>query len=46
MEDTRQWRAGLPPAQLVADMYDMLLGGSETAQMGLWDDDSRNYGPP
>lgn len=37
MEDTRQWRAGLPPAQLAADMYDMLLGGSETAQMGLWD---------
>lgn len=37
MEDTRQWRAGLPPAQLAADMYDMLLGGSETARMGLWD---------
>lgn len=37
MEDTRQWRAGLPPAQLAADMYDMLLGGSDTAKMGLWD---------
>ncbi len=37
MADTRQWRAGGKPADLAADMYDMLLGGSESSKMGLWD---------
>jgi pyrimidine-specific ribonucleoside hydrolase len=37
MADTSQWRAGGKTADLAADMYDMLLGGSGTNHMGLWD---------
>jgi len=37
MADTRQWRSGDRVADFAADMYDMLLGGSTTNQMSLWD---------
>lgn len=37
MADTRQWRAGGKLAGFAAELYDMLLGGSSTKQMGLWD---------
>jgi pyrimidine-specific ribonucleoside hydrolase len=37
MADTSQWRAGGRLGDLAAKLYDRLLGGSSTKQMGLWD---------
>lgn len=36
MADTSQWRGG-KPGELAAKLYDQLLGGSSTKEMGLWD---------
>lgn len=37
MSDTGQWRGGGVAAELAADFYDGLLGGSSTSSMSLWD---------
>jgi purine nucleosidase/pyrimidine-specific ribonucleoside hydrolase len=35
--DTAQWRSGGKLTEIPTSMYDMLLQGSSTAKMGLWD---------
>ena len=37
MADTAQWRKGGKLTEIPVSLYDMLLNGSSTAKMGLWD---------